>query len=84
LGEFSLTYGEGRKKFRQRPGAPLSANLRGELFPHKPAVCGITDIELAARDNGNLIGAVESVPVFKTALEAAPNLFSVLFDGFAH
>jgi hypothetical protein len=32
------------------------------------------------RDNRNLIGAARSVPSPKTALEAAPNPFSALFD----
>src|ERR1019366_3317988 len=41
------------------------------------------DLRPVARDHRDLIGAV-SIPSTKTALEAAPNQFSALFDNLSH
>jgi len=63
-------------------GGPSKLRLGGafDLFSSQTPGPSITDIQPAMRDNGNLIGAARGAPVHKTALKAAPNPFSALFD----
>ena len=55
-----------------------------DLFHHILPVRRITDMPQIRCDNSFLIGAVCDRPIPKTDPEAAPNLFSVLFDNISH
>src|ERR1019366_145530 len=76
-------YGTGlerRSRGQCRVGVRTTPLSRGTPFSSQTPGSRVTDFQPAVRDNGDLIGAVRSVPSPKTALEAAPNPFSALFD----
>ena len=50
------------------------------LFSSRTPVPNITDIQLAQRDNRNLIGAAQRVPVLKDGPRSCPKTISELFD----
>ncbi|MFI5095394.1 MAG: hypothetical protein ACHQIK_18320 [Candidatus Acidiferrales bacterium] len=53
--------------------------LTSDFFHHKLSVTRITDIQPAVRDNGDLIGAVKSVPVSQDGPRNCPKvIFSAL------
>ena len=70
---------------RYQDGHCRDALLRQRLFYHTQPVTTITDISLALCDRWRSDwGSEEVSQSIKTALEAAPNPFSALFDNLSH
>jgi hypothetical protein len=70
--------------FTKRLGTPFTVfvtdrTYRADLFHHFQAVCLVTDFQPAVRDNGDLIGAVRSVPVSQDGPRTCPKtIFSAI------
>ena len=64
---------------------PSPGRGRSTFFHHNQPVTTITYLQPTQCDNSHLIwGSEEARPSTKTALEAAPNPFSELFDNLSH